>query len=88
MFQNKTKYSQQEKIMGLGPKYGKGRKFYTYAEFLNKYEAWRSLPELKRDREWNAYCDIRDGHPRGYTQIMEDELKKSDLENKLITGVQ
>lgn len=68
------------------PKYGKGKVNYSHEEFIEAHNAWKNGKEFEREREWNTYCDIRDGFSLGFTQSQEDELKKKHKLNRDMLG--
>lgn len=39
--------------------------FYPQIEMLAAYEAWATAYSGKRELEWDEWCDVRDGVPRG-----------------------
>lgn len=38
---------------------------YTQAEFHRAFRSWAEASNGRRYPEWDAYCDVRDGVPRG-----------------------
>lgn len=51
---------------------------YTQDEVLRAYFTWSQMQGARREKEWNIYCDYRDGMPIGFNQDRVDGLHRID----------
>lgn len=49
---------------------------YSNEDLLKAYLAWAD-EKMGREPEWNAYCDVRDGVPRGTNKKIVARRKES-----------
>lgn len=55
----------------------KGRVEYSAEDFQEAYFVWTTSSTGNREKEWDAYCDMRDHVPRGTNWRIRRKLMQS-----------